>query len=45
MKRRAAGQLVAVEQDDVALAQPGEMVSDRGAPHATADDDHARAVW
>jgi hypothetical protein len=41
---RAARQLVAVEQDDVALAQLREVVGDRGAADAAADDHDARAV-
>ena len=39
---RAARQLVAVEQHDVALPQLGEVVGDRRAADATADDHHAR---
>ena len=43
VKRRAAGELVAVQHDDIALAALGEVVGDRGAPDPTADDDHAGA--
>jgi hypothetical protein len=42
---RAAGELVALEQHDIALAELGEVVGDRGAADAATDDDHARAVW
>ncbi len=44
VERRAAGQLVAVEQHDVALAELREVVGDRGAADAAADDHDARAV-
>ena len=43
VERRAARQLVAVEQHDVALAELREVVGDRRAADAAADDDHARA--
>ena len=44
VERRAARQLVAVEQHDVALAERREVVGDRRAAHAAADDHDARAV-
>ena len=40
---RAAGELRAVEQHDVAPAELGEVVGDRGPRHAAADDHAARA--
>ena len=36
---RAAGQALALQQHDVALAELGQMVGDRSADHAAADDD------
>ena len=41
---RAAGELLAVEQDDVLVAQLGEVVGDRRAGDAAADDHAARAI-
>ena len=41
---RAAGQLVAVEQDDVALPERRQVVGDRGAADATADDHDPRLL-
>ncbi len=38
VERRAAGELLAVDQHDVLPAQPREVVGDRTAPHAPADD-------
>ncbi len=43
VERRAARQLVAVEQHDVALAELREVVRDRRAADAAADDHDARA--
>ena len=42
VERRAARELRAVEQDDVAPAQLGEVVGDRGPAHPAADDHAAR---
>ena len=36
---RAAGQALALQQHDVALAELGQMIGDRGADHPAADDD------
>ena len=44
VKRRPAGELGAVEQHHVALAELGQMVGDRGTADAAADDHHARTV-
>ena len=41
---RAAGQLGAVDEHDVALAELCEVVGDRRPPHPAADDDDARAL-
>src|SRR3954468_15316394 len=42
VERRAARQVGALAEDDVAPAQAGEPVQDRGAADATAHDDRAR---
>ena len=41
---RAAGQLVLLEQDDVGLAEPRQVVGERGAGRAAADDDDLGAL-
>ncbi len=45
MPGRARGQLVALEQHDVAPAGAGEVVGDRAADDAAADDDAAGDGW
>ena len=42
VERRAGGELVAVDQHDVVPAELGEVVGDRAAAHAPADDHAAR---
>ena len=44
VERRAAGELAAVHQDDVAVAELGQVVRDRCPRHPAADDHAARAV-
>src|SRR5580704_17664435 len=39
---RAGGELLALDEYDIGPAQLGEVEQDRGAHHATADDDHLR---
>src|SRR5262249_58437997 len=41
MPRRAAGELLALEQDDVAPAERDEVIRDAAAGDTTADDDDA----
>ena len=44
VERRAAGQLVAVEEDDVGLAELGQVVGDARAADAASDDDDTRSI-
>ena len=43
MPGRAAGELLALEQQHVGDAEPGQMIGDRAADDAAADDDDVRA--
>src|ERR1700730_1818445 len=41
----AAADCLALEDDDVTLATPGQVIGDAAADHAAADDDHACCLW
>jgi hypothetical protein len=44
MPGRAAGELLALKQQDVGPAEPGEVIGDRAAGDAAADDDDASGI-
>jgi hypothetical protein len=44
VKRRPAGQLAAIEQEDVATARERQVVRDAAAGDAAADDDDAGGI-
>ena len=44
MKRRTRGELITFDDDDIGPAVEGQVVGDRRAADASADDDYSRIV-